>query len=246
MQQQQKIDFAPSFSFYSSDGSITSTAIAKVIHEEQAARLFHENNEEVEYEEYPFEFEFSLVSIGEEETDSSGWTVFNQETDDIAREIKSTDDEIDASSATTTVPFGKLFIGEREESSSSSYSSSESESPRSTRSGLSSPSVTKCKKSSSTGSGSGSGSGSKRWIFRYLLRRSNSEGKQPKKAGSPKHKRISGEVSKTGGRWKAETPVHEQFYVQRRAENESGKRKSFLPYRKDLVGLVGMGKMLPF
>ncbi|KAK9052414.1 hypothetical protein SSX86_029043 [Deinandra increscens subsp. villosa] len=237
-QQQQIIDFAPSFSCYSSDGSITSTAIAKVIHEEQAARLLHENNEEVEYyEEYPFEF--SLLSINEEETDSRGWTVFNPENDD---EI------IDASSAVTTVPLAKLFIGEPEESSSSSYSSTESEeseSLRSTRSGSSSlPGVTKCKKSSSTGSGSGSGS--KRWIFRYLLRRSNSEGKQPKKADSPKLKRISGEVSKTGGRWKAETPVHEQFYVQRRAENESGKRKSFLPYRKNLVGLVGMGKMLPF
>ncbi|KAI3813152.1 hypothetical protein L1987_17869 [Smallanthus sonchifolius] len=36
----------------------------------------------------------------------------------------------------------------------------------------------------------------------------------------------------------------------RRAENEAGKRKSYLPYRKDLVGLFanvnGMGKMLPF
>ncbi|KAI3813151.1 hypothetical protein L1987_17868 [Smallanthus sonchifolius] len=53
-----------------------------------------------------------------------------------------------------------------------------------------------------------------------------------------------------GGRWKTQSPVHEQFYVQRRAENEVGKRKSYLPYRKDLVGLFanvnGMGKMLPF
>ncbi|KAI3699803.1 hypothetical protein L2E82_44349 [Cichorium intybus] len=55
-------------------------------------------------------------------------------------------------------------------------------------------------------------------------------------------------VSKVAGRLKAQTPVHEQFYVQRRAENEVGKRKSFLPYRQ--VGLFTnvnvMGKMLPF
>ncbi|KAK1438833.1 hypothetical protein QVD17_04644 [Tagetes erecta] len=104
------------------------------------------------------------------------------------------------------------------------------------------------KKSSSTGSGS------KRWIFRYFVWRSNSGGKQPmvvlppKKVDSPKQKRTSGEVLRTIGRWKAQTSIHEQFYVQRRAENEIGKRKSYLPYRTDLVGLFAnvntTGKML--
>ncbi|KAJ0433096.1 hypothetical protein HanRHA438_Chr17g0809101 [Helianthus annuus] len=95
-----------------------------------------------------------------------------------------------------------------------------------------SPCRTKCKNSNSF-----TASGSKRWIFRYLF--------GPKKVDSPKQKRNSGELSKGGL-----STAHEQFYVQKRAENEVGKRRSYLPYRKDLVGLFanvkGMGKVLPF
>ncbi|KAJ0433100.1 hypothetical protein HanIR_Chr17g0866521 [Helianthus annuus] len=142
---------------------------------------------------------------------------------------------------------GNLFIGEREE-----FSSLEADELDSPPSGtycewMPKADITKCKKSNSTGSGS------KKGMFWYLLRRSNSEGKESmvlKKVDSPKQKRNLGEVTKVGGRWKAQTPVHEQFYVQRRAENEVEKRRSYLPYRKDLVGLFakgnGMGKMLPF
>ncbi|KAM0055553.1 hypothetical protein Hdeb2414_s0006g00207481 [Helianthus debilis subsp. tardiflorus] len=101
------------------------------------------------------------------------------------------------------------------------------------------------------------GYGSKWWIIRYLLKRSNSEGKEAvllltrAKADGLKQKRTSGEVLKGAGLWKARMSVHERFYVQRRAENEAGKRKSYLPYRKDLVGLSfanvnEMGKMLLF
>ncbi|KAD0007808.1 hypothetical protein E3N88_30288 [Mikania micrantha] len=246
--------FAPSFSYYSSDGK-TSTAIAKVIREEDEEKFarIHENGD-VEGDD----FEFSLVlSDDEVSIDTLGWTVFPVSD----RHLLVTDREInktDASSAITD-PLEKLFIGESEDSSS--YSSSEADELDIHRSGRyclwrpkadggSSPLMNKCKKSSSTGSGS------KRWIFRYLLRRTNSEGKQPtallssKKADTPKQKRNSGEVSKIGRRWKPETPVHEQFYVQKRAENEFEKRKTYLPYRKDLVGLFanvnGMGKMLSF
>ncbi|KAJ0636016.1 hypothetical protein HanOQP8_Chr17g0657181 [Helianthus annuus] len=113
---------------------------------------------------------------------------------------------------------------------SSSYSSSEADEMESPSSRI------KCKKSSSTGSGS------KRGILRFLLRRSNSECK----GDSLKQKRNLGEITKVGERWKAQTPVHEQFYVQRRAENEVGKRKSYLPYRKDLVGLFAGKKIFPF
>ncbi|KAJ0433099.1 hypothetical protein HanRHA438_Chr17g0809131 [Helianthus annuus] len=113
---------------------------------------------------------------------------------------------------------------------SSSYSSSEANEMESPSSRI------KCKKSSSTGSGS------KRGILRFLLRRSNSECK----GDSLKQKRNLGEVTKVGGRWKAQTPVHEQFYVQKRAENEVGKKKSYLPYRKDLVGLFAGKKIFPF
>ncbi|KAI3713220.1 hypothetical protein L1987_71796 [Smallanthus sonchifolius] len=187
MQLQGKIEdsgIAPSFSCYSAD-SITYTAVAKVIREEEVARF-----QDIEDED----FEFSLTSSDEEvsakEADSRGWTVFQRDLppvkDEVDREIRAKDDEIDVSSAITS-PLRKLFIGETDESSS--YSSSdidELESPTS--------------------------------------------------------------VLKVGGRCKAQTPVHEQFYVQRRAENEVGKKKSYLPYRKDLLGLFanvnGMGKML--
>ncbi|PWA38346.1 hypothetical protein CTI12_AA582190 [Artemisia annua] len=69
------------------------------------------------------------------------------------------------------------------------------------------PAMTKCKKSSSTGTGS------KRWNIRYLLKRSNSEGKEhpmvlltPKKVDSPKAKKNSGElISKSRSQLKAQS-----------------------------------------
>ncbi|KAI3699806.1 hypothetical protein L2E82_44354 [Cichorium intybus] len=268
MQQQGKIDgsgisgISPSFSCYSSD-SLTSMAVAKVIREEAAARFNEFGDVDVE------DFEFSLVlsdeEVSTEENDSRGWStvfpVFNRDLlvkEEEDREVKSKDNEIDVS-ASVTNSLRKLFIDERDESSScSSSEADESESPhtkaycvwRPKADGGSSPSMTKCKKSSSTGSVS------KRWSIRYLLRRSNSERKEPmvlltpKKIDSPKQRRNSGEVSKVAGRLKAQTPLHEQFYVQKRAESEVVKRKTYLPYRRDLVGFFsnvnGMGKMLPF
>ncbi|KAL8248697.1 hypothetical protein R6Q59_005565 [Mikania micrantha] len=254
----EESESSPSFNCYSSETS-TSISIAKVIREEQQASQFHEIEDE--------DFEFSLLvdkDVSEKQVNSRGWTafpVFNRGllvNDEVYREINAKDDEIDASFSITG-SLAKLFVDDPDESSS--YSSSEVDELENLPSGTfcvwrpktdgeSSPVMSKCKKSSSTGSGS------KRWRIRYLLRRSNSEGKEPmvllasKNADGSKLKRNSGEVSKVAGRWKAQTPVHEQFYVQRRAENEIGKRKSYLPYRKDLVGLFanvnGMGKMLPF
>lgn len=245
MQQMAKFEdsgLSPSFSCYTSD-SLTSMAVTKVIHkEEQAAARF----EEVEGEE----FEFSLTSTEEEvyvnEIDSPGWTVFSR---DLI--LKWADHKIDRDSKSKA----KLFFNEQEESSSSfSCSSSEDDELENLPSGtfcvwrpkaniISSP---KWKKSSSTGSGS------KNWIgIRYLLRRSNSEGKDPIGLLTPKQKRNSSEVSKViPSRLKAHSPVHEQFYLQKRVENEIVKRKTFLPYRQDLFGLFanvnGIGKMLPF
>ncbi|KAI3824008.1 hypothetical protein L1987_05455 [Smallanthus sonchifolius] len=248
---------SPGFNCYSS-ASLTSRSIAKVIREEQAAQ-FHKIND-VEDEEFEFSFALSEEDVSVNEIDSRRCTVFpvfNRDlltNDEVDHENKAKDDEIDV-----TNQLRKLFVDDPKESSS--YSSSEVDELENLPSGTycvwrpkaeggSSPVMSKCKKSSSTGSGS------KRWRIRYLLRRSNSEGKEPmvllapKKADSSKLKRNSGEVLKVAGRWTAQTPVHEQFYVQRRAENEIGKRKSYLLYRKDLVGLFanvnGMGKMLPF
>ncbi|GJY42926.1 hypothetical protein Tco_0431139 [Tanacetum coccineum] len=104
------------------------------------------------------------------------------------------DDHDEDISVLINSPLRKLFTDEQHVESESSSSS-----------------MTKCKKSSSTGSGS------KRWSISYFLKRSNSEGKEHpmvllthKKVDSPKLKRNSGEVSKSGSRLKAQTPVHER------------------------------------
>ncbi|PWA59289.1 hypothetical protein CTI12_AA394760 [Artemisia annua] len=255
MQSQREIEdsgVSPSFSCYSSD-SLTSKAVAKVI-QEQLAEPFNEFGVISEDD-----FEFSFEEVSHKDMDSKSWQVYPVFNRDIDHEAKSKDGKIDVSVSITS-PLRKLFIDE--EFVSSSYSSSESEEADSeaelenipsgtfcvwrpkAESGSPSPSMVKCKKSSSTGSGS------KRWSIRYLLKRCNSDGKEPMVLLSSKQKRNSGEVTRAVSRLKGQIPVHEMFYVQRRAENEIVKRKSFLPYRQNLVGLFGnvngMGKMLPF
>ncbi|KAJ9564155.1 hypothetical protein OSB04_000121 [Centaurea solstitialis] len=273
---------SPSFSCYSSD-SLSSMAAAKVIKEEQQQQQEESSRlhgfEESGVNEEDFEFlvlndDNDQLSPPEYEIDSGSWTVFpvfnrdlkpiNSKYDNIVeREInKPKNDEI----ASITGTLRKLFVDENEDSSSSSYSSSEANELESVPSGTycvwrpnnnkSDEKITKCKKSNSTGSGS-----SKRWRIRYLLRRSNSEGKAEeehnpmlfvtkKMIDSPKQRWNSEEGSRTFSRLKS-SPAHEQFYVQKRAENEMVKRRSYLPYRQDLVGLFvnhnnRIGKMLPF
>lgn len=109
----------------------------------------------------------------------------------------------------------------------------------------------RCKKSNSTGS-------SKRWRFRDLLPRSNSEGKDTfiflTSSGSSKKRvekskpndvskevRTSSEVKVTGtsigkGFAGENASAHEMHYVRSRAVKTVDRRRSFLPYRQDLVG----------
>lgn len=98
----------------------------------------------------------------------------------------------------------------------------------------------RCKKSNSTGF-------SKLWRFRDLKFRSNSEGKDafvflnpaaasPKKASSGEGKndvvrKVKAAKSKTTSWW-----APEKHYVMNRARKESEKRRSYLPYRRYLVG----------
>nr|GEV66064.1 reverse transcriptase domain-containing protein [Tanacetum cinerariifolium] len=195
------------------------------------------------------------------DNDSRIWTaypVFNRDlelvNDELDHEAISKYDKANVSRSISG-PLQKLFVDEQSESSA--YTSSEADElenipsgtfcvwrPK-TESGSSSPTMTKCNKSSSTGCGS------KRWSIRYLLKRSNSESNvKPMVFLSSKQKWKSGDVTRAVSRMKGQSPVHETFYVQRRAENEIVKRKSFLPYRQDLVGVFstvnGIGKMLPF
>ncbi|XP_031402685.1 uncharacterized protein LOC116212261 [Punica granatum] len=107
-----------------------------------------------------------------------------------------------------------------------------------------------CRKSNSTGF-------SKRWRFRDLVNRSNSDGKDafvflnPHKAhdgrgGKVQHAKKDEEVGvRTAARKEGKTATasgkgqtaHEKHYVRNRAAKESDRRKSYLPYRQDLVGL---------
>ncbi|KZV32946.1 hypothetical protein F511_01457 [Dorcoceras hygrometricum] len=105
-----------------------------------------------------------------------------------------------------------------------------------------------CKKSKSTGSAS------KRWKLPEFLRRSNSEGKDSLVLMTPKHrdeKRDKTETStkpteKLAAITTAAGPpsAHEALYVQNRAKKENDRKKSYLPYRPDLVGFFATANSL--
>ncbi|KAL0540825.1 hypothetical protein IC582_020840 [Cucumis melo] len=134
----------------------------------------------------------------------------------------------------------------------------------------------KCKKSKSTGSGTGSSS-SKRWRLRNLLPRSSSEGgknlfvfltpsskstrkkeeKSEKLGEDAKGKKSCSEANKAiirkskikGGSVEKASSAHELFYMRNRMLKEGDRRRSYLPYRQDLVGfwanLNTVSKALP-
>jgi len=100
-----------------------------------------------------------------------------------------------------------------------------------------------CKKSNSTGS-------SKRWKFRDLLHRSNSEGKDsfvfltPSRACAKEEDEKVDKSSKDTGSVKEvvagscdDMSVTAANHVKNRATKEGDRRRSFLPYKQDLVGL---------
>ncbi|KAL6518836.1 hypothetical protein OROHE_017589 [Orobanche hederae] len=159
------------------------------------------------------------------------------------------------SESRATVPFGKIFIEDREEASDNpvSFLSSEADALENIPEGTycvwrpkaaDPPPSSLCKKSNSTGSAS------KRWKFRDLLR-SNSEGKNsfvfltPKNGenkllvdlpGKAKGKVVKGGGSASGAGFPRAPSAHEALYVQNRAINEGNKKKSYLPYKRDLLG----------
>lgn len=130
----------------------------------------------------------------------------------------------------------------------------------------------RCTKSKSTGSSS-----KKRWrLIKDLLKRSNSDGKvsassslflnfDHKSTTEKKHedkanektataaetvkKKSEGEVTATKMKRVEKASAHEIFYVRNKALKEGDKRRSYLPYRKDLVGIFanvhGLGRNLP-
>ncbi|KAK7293338.1 hypothetical protein RJT34_16201 [Clitoria ternatea] len=103
-------------------------------------------------------------------------------------------------------------------------------------------SPSRCKKSNSTGSSS-----AKKWKLLDLLRRSNSERKEaPMLVTAVPEKRmkdqwsneVTGKVKAKGfgGKKKVAVSAHEALYLRKRELRIVDKKKSFLPYRPDLVG----------
>ncbi|KAF9604638.1 hypothetical protein IFM89_008965 [Coptis chinensis] len=94
----------------------------------------------------------------------------------------------------------------------------------------------KCKKSSSTGT-------AKRWRLRDLIHKTNSEGKENLVflARSPtlsksKKKRDNVKVTDSAGVDEVVKSAHEIHYMTNRALKEKDRHRSYLPYRKDLIG----------
>lgn len=142
-------------------------------------------------------------------------------------------------------PLRKLMIEEQERDRDTSCSSSEADDLEGVPDGSycvwTPHSSSSCKKSHSTGSSS------KRWRFRDLLYRSNSDGKDTFVFLTPSKKAekipVRNNSSSSNSNKKKTTVVNKVA--------EENKRKSFLPYRKELVGFFnnanGLSKSLqPF
>ncbi|KAL5552884.1 hypothetical protein UlMin_040285 [Ulmus minor] len=163
----------------------------------------------------------------------------------------------DGEASSLRPPLRKLFVQERDPSSSSSSESDELEAiPEGTycewagKAADASPELGK--KSNSTGF-------SKLWRFRDLVHRSNSDGKDAfvflnpnssarpvkveknEKAGEKERKSFGEAAPPPRATAKAKnaktaSSAHEKHYVRNRAKKEEDKRRSYLPYRPDLVG----------
>ncbi|KAL4581624.1 hypothetical protein LXL04_006147 [Taraxacum kok-saghyz] len=232
---------SPSFSYYYSDSS-TAIAAAKVSREAAQFR-------ELSYVDEAADFQFSIDHLSDEEVSGKqidieleglrfAFPIFANK--QLTKEsVDQAIEDIDYASS-FRIQVQKLFVDDVEDQSysSSSPSSSVTETyksePRSS-SGMFCMWRSKSKKRNSTGSGLS------RWRIWNLLRRGNGEGKESsvlllrsKKVNASKQKRE--EVTRVAGKLKI-TSFHEQFYVQKRSEQKGDKKKTFLPYRQDLLGL---------
>ncbi|XP_044503387.1 uncharacterized protein LOC123223958 [Mangifera indica] len=258
--------FSSSVSFCLSFNSYASAKLAdiasKVGQEEQRNDDGDDDFEFVSIKNDPDAFQFSFDG-----QIPQGFPVFNQD-------LLLDNDQNDDDDQKIRLPLKNLFI-EGDPPSSSSSDADELEGlpeetycvwvPNKNNSLESCPSPNRCQKSNSTGSSSSSAAArsSKRWFkFRDLLKRSNSDGgkdpyaflNKPKTNPPPppvsvsKAKESMSEVKATV----KTKPVsaHEAFYVKNRAIKQGDKKKSYLPYRQDLLGFFAsnvnsMGKSFP-
>lgn len=157
-------------------------------------------------------------------------------------------------------PLRKFFVDEAYNRPSSSASESEELDgvPEGTYCEWSGKAASSCKKSNSTGF-------SRLWRFRDLVHRSSSDGKdafvflnpnnnstrtttrpsneavKKTEKAEEERKKSSSSVKVTAVKGKAKgrettSSAHEKHYVTNRAKKEEDKRRSYLPYRQDLVG----------
>ncbi|KAE8662892.1 Detected protein of unknown function [Hibiscus syriacus] len=238
------LSFCPSFNSYSSGNNLVD--IAATVSRESAGALDGE------------EFEFS-ISL-EESPEASSFPIFNRDLLSNGEE-EGKDDEVKEA---VRIPLRNLFISDGDLPSSSSSEADELEGvPAETfcvwkpkQSPM--PSPNRCTKSKSTGSSS-----SRRWrLIKDLLKRSNSDSKfsglsslflnfdhnksttekkqeektNEKTAATAAKKQCNGEVTATKMKRVEKASAHEVFYLRNKALREGDKRRSYLPYRRDLVG----------
>lgn len=234
--------FSPSFSTYSGDRLV-----------EIAERVcYREKSDE--------EFEFSMAVTTCSSADV--FPVFNQ---NLISETSSVTDEV-SPEKTVIVPLKDLFLRERnDQPPQQTYSSSSDEdeddefddipseiycpwTPARSTAEMS-PSGG-CRKSKSTGSSSTSSWSTKRWRLRDLLKRSKSDGKQSLKFLNSSNSINNGDESSKmmmKKKEKVSVSAHEKFYLRNKAIKEEDKKKSYLPYKQDLVGLFSnINRFPPF
>ncbi|TYH11462.1 hypothetical protein ES288_A07G259800v1 [Gossypium darwinii] len=222
-----ELSFCPSFNIYSSDNN-NLVDIADTV-----SRNF--KNDAVSGDE---EFEFVNTLSENPEISSSSFPIFNR---------RDSDNEEQA----IRIPLRDLFIGDRDIPFSLSSSSSEADEleglPADTycvwkpkQSPESSPNS--CKKSTSAGSSSSS----KRWRFiKDLLKRSNSAGNVSSSSSfsflnlDKNEEKVNEKTAKATTKVKRDekSPAAKSFYVGIKVLKEGDKRRSYLPYRQDLVGI---------
>lgn len=252
---QEELCVCPTFNSYSSD----KLAIAARVTDEMRT----ESNTAGEKQNDDDDFEFSLVREDPEIYYTGQiqpiFPIFNRDLlfdDSEGNNNNNKQSSDEGQSSEIRIPLKNLFLEERDPPSSSSSEADELENvPPGTycvwRPKTNSESPNRCKKSNSTGSAS------RRWKFLDLLRRSNSDGKDsyvfltPKvdhrEDKSDKIERSKVVLKRSPGRSNAKpkpiaaaaspsSSAHEAFYVRNRAIKEGDKKKSYLPYRQDLVG----------
>eukprot|EP00262_Sarcandra_glabra_P013526 TRINITY_DN3766_c0_g2_i1.p1 TRINITY_DN3766_c0_g2~~TRINITY_DN3766_c0_g2_i1.p1 ORF type:complete len:267 (-),score=6.08 TRINITY_DN3766_c0_g2_i1:98-898(-) len=250
MQQNPVLCNSPSFNSYS---SITFGEIADKLSEEISEKVSVADSDSSDDE-----FEFAVVKPFPDATSSSSSEVLPICADEIFsngqirpiypifdRKIlfSGGDDKPETASTGRSLRLSlrKLMLEDRDNPPSTSSTSSESDELDGIPAGTyclwtpaSAPenSPARCKKSNSTGT-------SKRWRLKNLMHRSNSDGKEKyvyltaKKTEVPT---VSGISSDRKVKTKGISGDMEMHYVTNRAMKEGDRRRSFLPYRQDIVG----------